>query len=933
MLQFLRKMLGQCGPSAPPVAAAPSPKQPAGPASAVPATGAAPTGATPSAATNTLAPAVPASTAPLFNGQPIPTYPDVGLAVPSAPPEVLVASQQGLVDDLHRTSGLSHEEFKRIFLPAVYEYARYVHLLPASETHHHYGQGGLFRHGLECAFYAALKCESAVFALDHPPVVRKQLEPRWRIAAMLGAMIHDMGKPIVDVGALDASGNLSWNPHTSSLYDWLQAHNLPYYNIHWRPGARHKRHEAFTGALVYRIFPQVTLDWLGAHHGQEAIDAMLMALNGGVDPRNPLCAIIKAADSASVERDIKESRKRQASAGMGGSRGLAARVVRTIHDQIESGDWVINDIDSGIYMTTEGVVAVYPGVLANVIGLLKDAGETSLPTDVQKIVTVLLDHGMVRPNIMPDGRQYQNWNLGVQIEDRGKTSIAPVLGVVFARDEVIPSSIVQPKALLVDVLDPQGKVISNGGVSVGAAKAPPAAPAPASAVQPAPDAVAAGTDPATAEPNQTQAAATTQFSADMAVAPEPSTKAQAADAVPGDPPRDRWGSIIAGGAPIPGAAGTPLPDVATASASSPSPGEMARDAPARESKRSNAATPKVAQGASAAAPDDDGIPGERALPPQLSFDSEPEDSDDDLPQQGSAGTTEVGDQGELRDRRMERDLRDEEVRQAQARAARTDWPPATPELARAWFEKSDNLAAGIYILALADRIRDGSLKEGTHVFEEGGHLHIAYPAAINNLGIPPGDLTKLLEKKGWMVRDAKFATRSTVPLQVGNQTVNVIRLSEEVTEAMRLLLPIAVQTSKGLQAGVLPLGPYIPATVAALIKNPRAMEPSDGPHLRLAFDDFMGEHLERNQVLVDDITPKEWRALLKQFSKQHDFVGTIFQLHMQATADENAYLIDSRGGNAMTSPSSVPLTKNPSWDRELDMRAAAANVAVKELNA
>ncbi|WNL48517.1 MobH family relaxase (plasmid) [Dyella sp. BiH032] len=933
MLQFLRKILGGGNLAAPPPAAVAAPSGPA--PGAAPASGQSAAGGTPSPATNTLAPAVPTSTAPLFNGQPIPTYPDVGLAVPSAPPEVLVESQQSLVDDLHRTSGLSHEEFKRIFLPAVYEYARYVHLLPASETHHHYGQGGLFRHGLECAFFAALKCESAVFALDHPPVVRKQLEPRWRIAAMLGAMIHDMGKPIVDVGALDASGNLSWNPHTSSLYDWLQTHNLPYYNIHWRPGARHKRHEAFTGALVYRIFPQTTLDWLGAHYGQEAIDAMLMALSGGVDPRNPLCAIIKAADSASVERDIKESRKRQASAGMGGSRGLAARVVRTIHDQIESGEWVINNVDSGIYMTTEGVVAVYPSVLANVIGLLKDAGETSLPTDVQKIVTVLLDHGMVRPNVMPDGRQYQNWNLGIHIEDRGKTTIAPVLGVVFTRDEVIPSSIVPPKALLVDVFDPQGKVISNGGVSVGAdnASAPVTPSAPAARATPGEAAPGSGDVPSAVASTQTPAdgphATVAGGEASVATAPMGGT-----DSAAGDPPRDRWGSIIAGGAPVPGAAGTPLPELSTANVPAPEATATAVAANAPSRNRAKQSEPKPAIAAAAPSTDDgDDVPGDHGLPAALAFDSEPEDSDEDVAEPASAQTEEAGQGIEVRDRRVDRDLRDEEVRQAQARAARTDWPPASPELARAWFERTENMGAGIYVLALADRIRDGTLKEGTHVFEEGAHLHIAYPVAVNNLGIPPGDLMKLLEKKGWMVRDPKFANRSTVPLQVGGQTINAIRLSEEVTEAMRLLLPIAVQTSKGLQAGVLPMGPYIPATVAALIKNPRAMEPSDGPHLRLAFDDFMGEHLEQNQILADDIAPKEWRALLKQFAKQHDLVGSIFQLHMQATADENAYLIDSRGTNALSSQSSVPLVKNASWDRDLDMRAAAANVAVKELSA
>lgn len=213
--------------------------------------------------------AVPDPTVPLFKGEPIPRYPNRGVAAPAASPELLMESQAELINQLHQTSSFSYTEFNTLIRPAIRNYAAYAHLLPASETHHHCGHGGLFRHGLEVACNAAIACEAKVFVTDRWASERHQLTPRWHLCAILGGMVHDMGKPLIDVGAVDASGNLLWNPHTSSLWDWLQENVLDHYYIHWRPGARFKRHEAFNTLALYRILPARTLAWLGEHGGKE----------------------------------------------------------------------------------------------------------------------------------------------------------------------------------------------------------------------------------------------------------------------------------------------------------------------------------------------------------------------------------------------------------------------------------------------------------------------------------------------------------------------------------------------------------------------------------------------------------------------------------------------------------------------------------------
>ncbi|MEY2161582.1 MULTISPECIES: MobH family relaxase [unclassified Rhodanobacter] len=819
-----------------------------------------------------VAPFTPPTNAPHFNGVPIPSYPDKGLAVPAVPPAILLESQRALIDDLQRASSMSHEDFQALLLPAIESYAAYVHLLPASEAHHHCGQGGLLRHGIECAFYAALKCESTVFALDHPPSTRKHLEPRWRMAAMLGAMLHDMGKPLVDVGAIDGSGDLIWNPHTCSLFTWLEEHRLDYYQIHWRPGARHKRHEAFTAALVYRVIPSATMVWLGDYHGQEAVDAMMMALSGSSDPRNPLAAIIKSADSASVSRDIQDARTRQASSGQGGSRGVAARIVRAIHDKIEIGEWIVNNVDAGIYRTTEGLLVAFPAVAVKAIQALRDAGETSIPNEPMKILEILNDHGFLKPNVQPDGTTYMTWQAQVTVSDRGQSIQVPVTGMLFTREELIPNSIVPPTALAVQLLDPKGNVL--GGTAA------PAVPSNAGAgVAPAPTAATS----AAVGPGATPAPDS---------APSLVNEAPAADATPpaNEPiaaPADEDGSA------------------------SPAP----RRSP---TQRANGKSEKK------------GTKKDRAeLGANIPLPEEPMDGfEEEAP--GQADTTVLQEEPMvLRNRQLEGDLRDEQLKQARADAAAKDWPPANAARAQDWFEQSGHSPGGLYLVAMANRVQQGQLKEGRDVFEQDGHLHARFRQAVDGLGIPPAELHAIWDKLGWIVRDPRTPTRGTVEIRVGDATVNAIRFSTQVTEALRLLLPLVIPTGQGATTAIFPLGPYIGAHISALIRSKSALEAADSPHFRLAFGQYAQKTLAERMIAPEAAEATVWRKLARDFAKQHGLVSTIFQLHLMGA--ENAYLVDSRGPGAGGDLSTTPLQKNAAYNEALDQQAAAANVSVQEI--
>lgn len=441
-------------------------------------------------------PPVELSAGPLFNGQAIPSYPDRGVAVPAAPPELLYESQRPLIDKLHQASSFSHEDFETLIRPAILNYAAYAHLLPASDSHHHFGQGGLFRHGLEVALNAAIACEAKIFAFDHWASQRDKLVPRWRMCAILGGMIHDMGKPIIDVGAVDDTGDLVWNPHAGSLWAWIQEHGLRHYYIHWREGARHKRHEAFNALAIDRIIPSNTIRWITQHGGQEPLDALIMCLSGAVDPRNPLSSIIKSADAKSVTKDIQESRTRLAASGMGGQRNLAVRLVRAMHDLIESGTWEVNRVGNPIWVTTEGVFGIYPNIIGDAIDALRTAGDATLARDSAAVLQSLADWGFVHPNVSPNGQSFNTWSVRLFAEDRGKKLEFDAHVVRFSKEEIIPTSMLPKEPCRIAILGRDGQPMSAGGI---VAATPPSPPAPAStpATPPAPVAEAGPTQPPT----------------------------------------------------------------------------------------------------------------------------------------------------------------------------------------------------------------------------------------------------------------------------------------------------------------------------------------------------------------------------------------------------------------------------------------------------
>jgi conjugal transfer pilus assembly protein TraI len=417
----------------------------------------------------------------------IPRYPPFLRGLPVAAPARIVATQSELIARLQDGLAITDARFGSLVRPVVERYAAFVHLLPASEAHHHRGAGGLFRHGLEVAFHAAQASQGRIFALDRSPAERRELEPRWRLAAGLAGLCHDVGKPVSDLSVSDRAGRTTWRPLLGSLTDWAAANGVAHYFIRWRE-RRHARHETFGLLVLERILtPEVTA-WL-VDADPEILQGLLSAV-AGIDDGAVLGRLVTEADRASVERDLRENHIDPAATSLG------VPVDRYLLDAMRrlarGGRWQINVPGARLWMLAEGLHVVWPAGAEDVVGLLAADRVPGIPRDPDTLADILLERGLAVPR--PEGNHIQRyWRLAPEPLARDGQVVTLSMLRLASPDLVLAGA---PPA-------PVGLALPSAPVTLEMASEPPTGPSADETGEEAIRTVEEGTSPpATVRPSQ-----------------------------------------------------------------------------------------------------------------------------------------------------------------------------------------------------------------------------------------------------------------------------------------------------------------------------------------------------------------------------------------------------------------------------------------------
>lgn len=338
----------------------------------------------------------------------IPRYPPFAKGLPVAPLDRILLTQRELIQSVQMALGMPQQEFERLVIPVLTRYAGFVHLMPASETHHHRGAGGLFRHGLEVAFWTTRSSGSMMFSMEGSPLERRNNEPRWRLAACFAGLMHDVGKPLSDVMVSDRDGRATWNPFGESLFDWATRHGIDRYFLRWRD-QRHKRHEKFSLLMVDRLLPKATREYL-AEAGPQVIESMLEAISG-VGANQPITRLVLLADRESVQRDLREHRLNVDEYSYG------VPVERYIFDALRrlvgSGKWKINVPGAKVWVLKHGVFVIWKPVQDITEMLAKDK-TPGVPRDADTLADILIERGFAHSRAVSENgerAQYRYWQV------------------------------------------------------------------------------------------------------------------------------------------------------------------------------------------------------------------------------------------------------------------------------------------------------------------------------------------------------------------------------------------------------------------------------------------------------------------------------------------------------------------------------------------
>ncbi|HGM8086413.1 TPA: MobH family relaxase [Pseudomonas aeruginosa] len=359
--------------------------------------------------------------------------------------------------------GLPPKQFSSLILPVLESYANFVHLVPASQNHHHRAWGGLLAHGLEVALMALNSCQTTSFDHGRVPQDRTRRKERWYAAAVFASLLHDTGKPLSDFRITDESGEISWKPVSKSIPEWANEHGIERYFLHWNPG-RHERHKNLSITMIDRILSPAVREWL-MDGGQDLYTAMVSAITGD-DEKSTLTGIIIKSDSQSVAQDLKKHGGDPAGAAAGGTGvPIASQVINAMRLLRQNGVWNANERGQRIWTTTQGVFVAWNAGVDEVVEKLLADGLKAFPRSADSLGQILADHDVFERN--PNGSIY--WKVAPDILSEGKEKVLRLQCVKLSSPSTIYPFDPVPAPVAVEIGDEKNAVRydpANGGMGL-----------------------------------------------------------------------------------------------------------------------------------------------------------------------------------------------------------------------------------------------------------------------------------------------------------------------------------------------------------------------------------------------------------------------------------------------------------------------------------
>ena len=307
--------------------------------------------------------------------------------------------RQKMLEHIWQRASLSRAQFERLYRHPIARYAELVQLLPASQNHHHAHLGGMLDHGLEIVAYALKIRQTYLLPIGAPPESQSAQAEAWTAAAAYAALIHDLGKIIVDVHIELEDGQI-WHPWHGPI---KRAYRFRYVD-----GRNYQLHGAAAALIYTQVLTPDILDWLTGF--SELWAQLIFILAGHYEHAGILGEIVVKADQASVAQALggnplralsapKQSLQRQLADGL---RYLVRDTLRLNQADGPADGWLTHDalwlVSKPIadqlraYLLTQGVEGI-PSSNATFFNMLQDQGVIQTNAQDKAIWKATIDNG------------------------------------------------------------------------------------------------------------------------------------------------------------------------------------------------------------------------------------------------------------------------------------------------------------------------------------------------------------------------------------------------------------------------------------------------------------------------------------------------------------------------------------------------------------
>ena len=217
------------------------------------------------------------------------------------PAEELLHPYKYLINLIHQQVGVPKTHWEEIYLKFIHNFAEQVQLLPASESHHHAGAGGLLTHSLEAGLNALKIRQGKMLPVGSSSEVIEEQKELWSYAVFTAAMLHDVGKPLTD----QTITIISETPERI-LYPLTEKLSMnDEYKIEFRRGRKYRSHENIALLLAPKIVPIAGLNWIASN--QDVLDDWTFCLTGRKNEANTLGELVTQADQISTAQNLTGS--------------------------------------------------------------------------------------------------------------------------------------------------------------------------------------------------------------------------------------------------------------------------------------------------------------------------------------------------------------------------------------------------------------------------------------------------------------------------------------------------------------------------------------------------------------------------------------------------------------------------------------------------